>query len=68
MLCQEALGGERRGNRRRGASLAGVWGALLSLACLIECEAGCALLRVLLHGWSAAVLPHGSAGVGMARR
>ena len=51
-----------------GASLAGVWGALLSLACLIECEAGCALLWLIMPVWSAAVLPHGSAGVGMARR
>ena len=46
-----------------GARLCRDVGAELSLARLIAGMAGCALLRVSLHGWSAAVLPHGSAGV-----
>ena len=35
----------------------------MSLARLIECENGCALLWLSLHGCCAAVLPHGSARV-----
>ena len=68
MHCHVALEVVLRGSRRRGASLAGVWGAELLLARLIAGEAGCALLWLSQPVWSAAVLPHGSAGVGMARR
>ena len=35
----------------------------MSLARLIECEDGCALLLLLLTVWNVAVLTHGGAGV-----
>ena len=63
MNALAGLGAVLRGSRRRGASLAGVWGAELLLARLIAGEAGCALLWLSQPVWSAAVLPHGSAGV-----
>ena len=65
MNALAGLGCELRESRRRGHVLAGVWGAELSLARLIACMAGCALLRLLLHGWDASVLPHGTAADGL---
>ena len=63
MHCHVALGAVIRGSRRRGRVPCEGVGALLSLARLIECENGCALLWLSLHGCCAAVLPHGSARV-----